>query len=430
MKPRQLALGVVLLLASTLLIAGVGGVPFHPDETSLLFQSRDFEALFRDPLSLAHNPGSPLDRTAAYRALNAPLPKYVLGAGRSAASYGPDTVDTDWRWEQSWQRNLQRGALPPAGALLGARIASTVMLVLALITVYLIGKRLGGWPAGLIAAALLGTNPLTLIHGRRAMAEGTLLLAVGLAVLAALDARRRPWLAGLAAAVALGSKHSTLPLVLVGYLAAAGLFSGQRTGVARRSLQFVASFMGAFWLLNPFLWRAPLAGLKQTLFYRADLLARQVEATQALAPHGSLDQVSERLAALIGHLFILPPQLQEVANYEAVLQPSFGLYLSQPMHSLLRGPWFGGLMFALFLAGLITTGLLLQRGQVDSPHAIWTLAAATLLQGLALLANPLPVQRYYIPLLPLVSLWQALALVGLGRAVLEAFRGRAEIGSG
>lgn len=415
-KTRALTWTAFVLLALFSLI-GAASVPFHPDESSLLFQSRDLEALFSRPLSLAYDPSEPLDLAGEYRALNAPLAKYVLGVGRIAAGYGPSSVATDWDWTLTWQENVRQGALPPARALLGARLASTVALLIGLVAIYFVGAAVDGRMAGLLAALLLGTNALALVHGRRAMAEGTLIMAVSLGLLAAVYARRHPWLVGLAAAAAFTAKHSALPISLVILAASTGVFSRSFEGTVRRTVKSSASFLSAVLLLNPFLWRAPVAGALTMIFSRRDLLRRQTAVTELLAPYGSLDTASERAASLLGHLFILPPQFQEIGNYSAALQPAIEAYLDVPAHNLLRGPLLGGIMLALLMMGLIGAA----RESRGLPGAAVMLGTATLLETAVLVAaNPLPVQRYYIPLLPLVVLWQGIGLAVVVRRVREA----------
>ncbi len=419
-RARLLAWGAFALLGAYLVI-GAALVPFHPDETSLLYQSRDLEAFFSQPQSLIYEPSEPLDPAGEYRALNAPLPKYVLGLGRIAAGYGPDSVATDWDWGLSWRANLDRGAMPPRGAVLGGRLASTVLLLLGAAAIYLVGVALDGRMTGLFAALLLGVNALALVHGRRAMAEGTLIFGVSIALLGAVHAPRRPWLAGLAAAAAFGSKHSALPIAAVALAASTGIFSKSFEGSLRGTLKTSGAFLVALILLNPFLWRAPLAASALMVASRQDLLQRQTAVTDLLAPYGSLDTVVERLASLLGHLFIVPPQFQEIGNYRVALQPAIDSYLQFPGHDILRGPLLGGIMLGLAVVGVV--GAL--RGGRGLPGVATVLSAATLVQAAVLLAaNPLPVQRYYIPLLPLVVLWQAQGLAELRRATRLLVRER------
>ena len=90
---RLLIVSIVFIAKVIWIFQGVGLVPFHPDESSVLYQSRDFEVWFTEPLSLVWDASNSDDYDQQYRALNAPLAKYVLGIGRRLAGYGPEAVD-------------------------------------------------------------------------------------------------------------------------------------------------------------------------------------------------------------------------------------------------------------------------------------------------------------------------------------------------
>ena len=122
---RSSAVEAALLAAlSIFVLSGIDRVPFHPDEASLLFESRDLESLLARPLDMAWDPLKPSSAEMTYRLLNAPLPKYVLGLGRALAGFGPETVAVDWDWSKTWTQNAIAGALPPRDLLAAARTAS------------------------------------------------------------------------------------------------------------------------------------------------------------------------------------------------------------------------------------------------------------------------------------------------------------------
>jgi len=82
------------------------------------------------------------------------------------------------------------------------------------------------------------------------------------------------------------------------------------------------------------------------------------------------------------------------------------------------------------MLGLTLMGLLLSLWPAsEDSHAKqvarrW-LAVAGLAEALALLwANPLPFQRYYLPLIPFVTLWGAFGVSGLAKALLLLRRRR------
>ncbi len=397
------ALALIALL-SAFALRGAAGVPFHPDESTQLFTSADFEALFTCPLTLGWQAERAADLRQRYRLLDAPVTRYLLGAGRALAGLPP--LSADWDWGQTWAQNAARGALPSEALLRTGRAAVTLLLPFTLWFLYLAGCSLGGRRVGLLAALLLGLHPLVLLHGRRAMAEGALLFGVSFTLWALLAApRRRPLWLGLALGLALNAKQTALALLPLAAL------SPQRGSMRRRlgeALLTLAPALALTALLNPVFWTHPLGALREAAALRADLSARQAADTARLAPGARLDTPGKRLIALTGNLFILPPQFAEVGNYAAETAPAEAAYLANPLHAWGRGLYGGALFLTLTLLGM-GRGAREARRRRDAPSA--RLLAATLFQGGALLLLiALPWQRYVLPLLPMLVLWQAYAL--------------------
>jgi len=376
--------------------------------------------MLRSPASLAWSPGGEAGPELSYRLLNAPLPKYVLGLGRWLAGVDEGEVSVDWDWSRDWEANLVNGALPSARALLAGRTASTALLPFAALFIYLSGKKLGGPGVGLLAAALQGLNALVLVHGRRAMAEGTLVAAICFGLWTLLESDRRPWLAGIGIALAVAAKHSALALLPVG--AAAVLWSTEPAPGTRRRLTalgfFLVVFLAITLLLNPVVWSDPASALKEIIQARRFLVQDQVQA-QAIAEQLAISvplQGIDRLAVLIAHLFLAPPQFEEIGNYRAELASGVAHYLTVPGHALLRGQTLGSLTLALTLAGMIFGLAGLRGGSRSSTRPVVLLLFATGALALSLYAGvPLPYQRYYVPLVPLTCLWSGFVLVRLGR---------------
>lgn len=425
---RRSALRLVALLGYALFaLWGVSQVPFHPDESSLLFQSRDLEAYFSDPLALAWHPELPMDAELRYRALNPPLPKYVLGLGRLLAGYSAEAVSVDWDWSQDWQANLSRGALPAQPLLIGARLASTLLLPFALLLTYLSGRRVAGATGGTLAAALLGFNALFLLHGRRAMMEGALFFGLCLAIWAYLQADRKPWLAGLGVGLAVSAKHSLLPMLPVGLIAV--LWADKPIKGIGGRLAGLAQYLGVaavlVLVLTPFIWRSPYSAVRVVFEERESLVDEQIQ-TQYLAEYAAVElpmSASDRLAAFIGQLFISPAQYAEAANYRADLELQVAQYERVPAHNWLRGWTVGGLMLGLSLLGASGAAVSLRRLSGPPRRATALLLLATGAVALALLiAVPFPFQRYYLPMLPLICLWAGSALsqlAGLSKRLLS-----------
>jgi 4-amino-4-deoxy-L-arabinose transferase-like glycosyltransferase len=391
---------------------GVARVPFHPDESTYLYMSGDLEALFRDPASLAWRPENAGDLSQHYRAIDAPLTRYLLGIGRGLAGLSP--LPADWDWTKSWEENQSAGALPSDDLLLAGRVTVALLLPFCLLLIYLLGKAIGGCYTGLLAAALLGLNALILLHNRRAMAEGALTFGVLLACWSFLKARQRPWLVGLAAALAFNAKHSALALLPVGLLAVCwipGQTSARYRKMAIAATQFLLIFGLLTLALNPYLWRYPIQAARATWSARQELLESQLATTAYWAPEQALYTPAKRAFALVANTYITPPSFAEAGNYLEHTAASQAAYLAIPGHNLLRGLVVGGLLLALTLSGILIAGLRLRQASPERRRAIILILLATFSLFLALaLTVPLPWQRYSIPLLPFASLWAAYTL--------------------
>lgn len=409
----DLFFGLLLLAASSFFLWGIRLLPFHPDETSLLYQSRDLELLLAAPLSMAWDPTKEEELDQAYRELNPPLPKYVLGIGRSVAGFGPDFVSMDWNWSLTWEENEAAGALPAFELLKAARAASAMMLPLSMLILYLCGRALKNQNAGVIAALAFGLHALVLLHGRRAMAEGTLLFSVSLAMLSFFGASKRPWFAGLATSLAACSKLSAMALFPVGLFSALWILPGEGRS-NRRAMQnglvFIAVFLIAYLSLNPLLWSSPIQAFGALYRSRVQFLSEQVELIRMLAPNQILESPLERIAVMLAHLYLTEPQMAEVGNYLAQTAAMESAYLAQPFHNFSRGIIGGAAMLIFTGLGMAFSVLEVRSKDLHKIRRVTLLFAGTLVQSMALLwANPLPFQRYYVPLIPWICLW-----VGIG----------------
>lgn len=419
MTPRRLILPFLLAcLSFPLFFSQLADVPFHPDETSLLVQSHDLEALFDSPFQLAYQPNLPQSEADTYRALNAPLPKYVLGIGRRLAGYGPDSPSRDWNWSEDWEQNVSSGAMPAPRLLLGARAASALMAWLAMLCLYLAADSLAGSSAGVAASLLYATNALVLLHGRRAMAEGTLLFAGSAALLAGFYAHRRPFAGGITSGLATAAKHSGAAMLALNIVSASGLLQRQHRGWNRRLALVAAGFLLVTFALTPFLWRHPLAAVGRVVQARQQLLAEQVHVTETLAPTTVLTGWSNRWAGFLGGVYLGPLQFEEVGNYSQQLADPIENYRLNGWRTIGRGPIGGGVLLALTLLGIAAGFRGWLRPDPDQRARTAVLAVGSLLMaGVLWFGNPLPYQRYYLPLIPFVVLWESLGVAAILRGV-------------
>ena len=410
-----LAAALAWLLYAIVFLAGAAGVPFHPDESTQLYMSSDLELFFRDPLSMRYDPSLQYDARQHFRLLDAPLTRLSIGVARRLAG-GIAALPLDWDWGLRWDENVAAGALPDPALLLAGRIATSSLALLALIFLYQAGKHVEGWLMGALSAGILAINALYLLHARRAMAEGPLLFGVCLAMWGIVDGERRPWLAGLGAALALCAKQSTLALLPVGLLAVVWLVDAPMAGRWRRRLsnlgQFLAVFVLVTGLLNPWLWRKPVAAIQAALDERNHLLAHQAADIARVDPQQVLEGPVKRLAALTVNLFIGELGFAEVGTYHQATSAMEVAYLKNPLHNLLRGKVYGGLFLFLCLAGIALAVAGLRRASPSRQRALILLLLAGGLQLIAIVAAvPLTWQRYTLPLLPFVCLWIAFTLL-------------------
>jgi len=188
-RPGWIWLGFTIIV-TVFAFLGVAKVPFHPDESTYLFMSQDFNEIFSDPSSLAWSPYQTVDLRTHYRLIDPPLTRYLLGFSRYLV--GLKAIKVDWDWAATWEENESAGALPDPMLLNVSRIMMTMLLPFNMLLLYLIGKRIQSPLTGLLAAILFGLNPLALLHGRRAMAEGLMIFGVLLSVWSFLKLNNKP----------------------------------------------------------------------------------------------------------------------------------------------------------------------------------------------------------------------------------------------
>lgn len=409
---RNFFLGLLIFLLSGYAIWGAAMAPFHPDESTFLYMSSDFELLISQPGSLAYDPANSHDVRQRYRLIDAPLTRYYLGLVRSIFSL--DAPISDWDWSATWEKNRENGALPNQKLLQTSRIAISLLFPVCLLLMFLIGQEMQGYATGVIAILLFALNALVLLHNRRAMAEGWLTTGVLLSVWGALQAKKRPWLAGLGAAIAFNAKHSGLllfPVVLFAILWQGIRARDNYLKTAKNLFLCASIFLLLTVLLNPVFWKNPLQSGVAAWEARTDLVARQVADSNQQGMGGPAQQVFIRLGATIANLYLAPIAFYEVGNYAANTGASQQVYLGIPGHNLFRSPVGAGILLFLTLFGLLTS-LRLFKSMPDhqkKAHFILWLAGIFLLIG-SLVLVPLAWQRYVIPLAPFTSLWTAFGI--------------------
>jgi 4-amino-4-deoxy-L-arabinose transferase-like glycosyltransferase len=419
-------------LYAAAMLATLPLVPFHPDESTHIFLSNDFDTLVwqLNPAAVTWSAPGMLPYVNHYRLIEAPLSRYLIGLSRTLTGQHAQHLAVDWNWSGDWAANVAAGAVPNPLLLFVARLPSTLGTLFGALLVFAIGRRTGGWVAGVTAAALYMTNGALWLHGRRAMSEGLTIFTILLAVWVILRWSKHAVWVGAAVALATAAKLTGLLLLPAALLA---VYLSHRRASSRRqwrtALWLIVSFCLVSLILNPALWAPPAGVLSSMLLHRTTLLGEQVAAFRSVGGP-IVDGPIERAVALLYELFLAPLQFWETGNYVAFTAAAETYYQTFPWHTWFRASstignlLTGGAFAILAVAGAAFSALSVWRPRrrlaLPGPRRdLVLLAVATAGVLAALFALPIAWQRYYVPLLPLVCVWAGLGLAALVQPLLR-----------
>ena len=409
---------VLIGILSIFGIAGVALVPLHPDESMQIYASRDFDRLLAQGVgSLTTQPPYRVDSDDHLRILNGSIHRHLVGWFRRLAGLPPDLLPPapGWDWRLDAGANITRGSLPPPEVLLVGRLASAAFIPMIALAAAAIGAATVGSRWTIAYLVLLMLNPVVLLNARRAMQEGSLIglgllavwagLAVGRGLAGGRDPRLWRWaLLGLSCGLLVAAKHSGILFAV----AAAGLVSaGWLFGPRRDTRMLLPAFVAAvtavliFFALQPALWSSPPERIKDLLALRSEMMSAQAQGL----PLGAAGNM--RLALIP---FASPLQFHE--SIDVAGHPLFAGWSATYSASSLAGLPISGAMawvfFILVVIGIWTSfrGFFAvgEAGFTQTAPFIWWIVIVSFL-----VFNPLPWQRYFLPLIP-----SALLLVVLG----------------
>ncbi len=423
-----------LLALAVSIVAGVTLVPFHGDEVNQIYGSRDFATLFvqgrpQDLLikSLEETPD------AVLRLQHGSVGRYSVGWALYSAGLLQNHLlpPSGYQWTQRYGDNVNQGIRPSSAVLHRARIPSALFLAASVAWMFGLGNLVGGSGMAYVASGLVAVNPVVLLNGRRAMQEGSLLCFGLLTVLiAAIISQKRAagervswrWWLGLvvAAGLALASKNTAVLYVAaaLGWILAADVLRRDWRGALRTGarLALVSGLAIGLWLaLSPGMWNEPLDRLRDLVSVRADHMGRQVRGV-----NNGASPLTDRLAHLVTEPFIAPPSHYEVQAWDRLepIQREIAAYMASPLSGVQFGA-FGGMLLT-FCAGLGAVVGFAPRLRPPVPPVHYAgLLLWLAVNAVVLMLNPLPWQRYFLPLIPVVTL-----LAGVGAwALLRQSRG-------
>jgi hypothetical protein len=422
MQHRLLLIDAILIIiAAAFVTLGAEQVPFHGDESTIVWLSKDYALVRNGDLEEMYYEPPPRRTTEQHlRILNGTLTRLIYGAVWDGIGLDTDDVNEQWVWGQDYNYNLTEGHMPAEDLLYAERLASAWMTLLGGVflmgTVRLLarymwfsawGIALSGW----LALILFVTHPAILLNGRRAMFEGAHLL--GIAVLAwlvvwMLTKRKRLWRhyagLGLVTGVALTIKFSVaftvvllfgglLLLVIIDRRFDELLKIGMATGLA------MLGFLG----LTPLWWSAPLDMPPIVVEERQDLLELQASL------YGEFDGPGDRLSSLFDEVVAPEPQYFEVAEWGIVYPLVYDEIDAYDSWSGIGDNILARIARYLLLGGGVALLLYTQRWRMVVLLGLWLLGILVI----TFITVPLGWQRYYLPVqVPLI------VVMGLGSGVI------------
>ena len=285
-----------LALLSAYILAGTAIVPFHGDESTLLFMGRDHHYLLveGDLSQVLYDAAwslRPVEQRL--RLENGTISKTIYGWLARNLGYGLDDFNREWHWGRDYEFNGRTNRVPEPQLIGAARMASAVQLALAVLLFFHFVQLTLNRPTAYLASALFVLHPNVLINGRRAMMEGSHLLGLMLVLLAGawLLHERRWWahaVFGVCMGFAVAAKHPNIIVCVLVFLALLLATLRQQRQEKNPNLEtvwreravFILSPVAAaavFLLLNPAWWSAPLELPSVIIGMRADLLRAQVD---------------------------------------------------------------------------------------------------------------------------------------------------------
>lgn len=433
LSPKRILLldAVLLILLAGYMLAGVQNVPFHGDESTTIWMSRDFATtiLEGDIQAVTYQPPPRRTTEQHMRVITGNLAKITMGVAWENTGFDGNDLNDQWVWGLDIEWNRANGHMPSDRLLLMTRLSSAVLLIVSTALVMamtrwvanqLFAHRLISAAASWLSAILYGLNPTILMNGRRAMFEGAMLFGVALVGWVTLGQINRQSslkgyvLIGAAAGIALSAKHSTVFTIALLFIGLAAVEWGRSRNQPKHWYQLSSKFiiltltaLFVFLALTPLWWSNHLLEMPRiTLNERQKILDEQV------ALFGGYDGWGERLEGLWRRSFGVEPQYYEAdywGDYAGVADE-----ISDYESSHLAGitlPVMPVIRVVLVVAGFFAMGFGWWHGQknIVGVLALWAIGICLI----SLITTPLNWQRYYLPIQPPLSM-----VMGLGGAVL------------
>jgi hypothetical protein len=144
MRNKIVHVGWLCLLMGYILL-GTPFTPFHADESTIIWMSKDYDYLLRqgdfERVRYDEQPDYPEEQHL--RLLNGTLSRYLIGFAWTMNGYTVDDLPQQWHWSFDWNWNVSNGHYPSQGILQVSRLASALPLCLSVIALFGIGWHVG-----------------------------------------------------------------------------------------------------------------------------------------------------------------------------------------------------------------------------------------------------------------------------------------------
>jgi 4-amino-4-deoxy-L-arabinose transferase-like glycosyltransferase len=307
------------LLVFSLLIyvycTGLGTVPFHPDESGWIATSSVFEAYITGDTS------SPLWKVSYWSGVQPPLPRYLIGLGRSIGGVGLSALNQPWDFEKDYNTNVKEGRLPSDKLLWWSRLPMGILAAISIFAGYIFLKRSAGKLSAYIWIGLCVISSYFPLLLKRAMGESPLLATIVLIMLITFWVLRasdkivvnKPTklylyflLFGVGIGLAESSKLNGLSTIAAGFIIAIIIAFRKIQTLTRKiifillsTLILIFSSQSTFVSLNPYLWPDPLIRNKAMFNLRIDELNNQ----QIDFPVSRIEGIENHFKVLANRIF-------------------------------------------------------------------------------------------------------------------------------
>lgn len=422
-------------------VAGAKIAPFHGDEAMHIYTSRDYATMFidRNLQSLPVTPPYDIDSDTRLRLLNGSVMRYSVGFGMQLAGLTVQDLPPrpGWDWGLHYADNVETGHRPTEALLAVGRGVALAYFAVSIIAMFGIGWQFGGRWVAYLASALYTLNPIILLNGRRALVESALLCFGLLTIYIALQIARKRELGGkglwgwwaaliVGGALTLLSKYS-------GTIFVAGAFGGifiaeilrtfgqrkatttQQPSPIRALIDSTAKLTASGLLMlalvvafSPALWNDPLSRVRDL----TQMLQEQVEIVVSILAPEAPTTIPQRIEGILTQPFMTPVAYFEQASWADAepISQEIAIYSASPLSGLPVDPVIGIVLTVLAGIGLVAVMWPRLRPYPSTSLSV-VLLIWLLITVINLLINPLPWQRYYLPLIPFMTLLAAIGVV-------------------